>query len=214
MPPEQSMVYVVDDDSAVRQTIVIVLRAEGYAAAGFENASDFLDAAPALTRGCIVSDVRMPGMTGIELQQALAARGNQMPLILVTAYADVKLAVGAMRAGAVDFIEKPFDPADLLAAVARAFERQQGSSALPAPDLAASRVAALTQRENQVLERLVEGLPNKLIGADLGISTRTVESHRARVMEKIGARCLSDAIRIGIAAGMGAGGARSSQRPG
>jgi two-component system response regulator FixJ len=208
MPPEQSMVYVVDDDSAVRQTIAIVLRAEGYAVAGFENAADFLDAASALTRGCIVSDVRMPGMTGIELQQALAARGNQMPLILVTAYADVKLAVGAMRAGAVDFIEKPFDPADLLAAVARAFERQQGSPALPAPGLAASRVAALTQRETEVLERLVEGLPNKLIGADLGISTRTVESHRARVMEKIGARSLSEAIRIGIAAGMGAGGAR------
>ena len=201
--PRDRRVYIVDDDEAVRDSLSILLESKGYAARRFGAASDFLTAAPSLPAGCLIIDIRMPEMDGLELQQRLIERNLDFPLIVITGHGDVPLAVQAMKAGAIDFIEKPFASEAILisleAALARLAARAERGPAVVA---AASKLDLLSPREHEVLEGLLAGLPNKSIAYDLGISPRTVEIHRARVMDKMGARSLSELIRLALAAGV------------
>jgi two-component system, LuxR family, response regulator FixJ len=202
--PAERRVYIVDDDEAVRHSLSSLLETEGYSPIGFASAGDFLAAAGSLAKGCVIVDVRMPGMSGLELQQHLAEAGLGFSMIIITGHGDVPLAVAAMKAGAIDFIEKPFSAAAILASLAAAFAPAPSSPAAadPAAAEAMSRLALLSPRESQVLAGLVTGLPNKTIAHDLAISPRTVEIHRARVMDKMGARSLSELVRLALAAGV------------
>ena len=196
-------VYVVDDDEAVRDSLAALLEANAYTVRTFPLARDFVAAAPTLRPGCLIADIRMPEMDGLELQQLLVARAFNFPLIVITGHGDVALAVRAMKAGAVDFIEKPFAAEAILASVAAALARLVAAAgAEPLAAAAAARIAALSPREREVLQGLLAGLPNKSIAYDLKISPRTVEIHRARVMDKMGARSLSELIRLSLAAGL------------
>ncbi len=195
-------VYVVDDDEAVRDSVSVLLESEGYAASSFSSADKFLAAAPQLPAGCLIVDVRMPGMDGLELRRHLTEAGLDFPMIVITGHGDVPLAVKAMKAGAIDFIEKPFSTAAILESVKAAFARLDLTSRQDLPlSAAAGRLALLSPREREVLEGLLAGLPNKSIAYDLAISPRTVEIHRARVMDKMGARSLSELVRLALAAG-------------
>lgn len=194
-------IYVVDDDEAVRQSLIVLFESGGHACRAFSSAQEFLAAAPTLQPGCVIADIRMPGMDGLEMQQRLIERALLFPLIVMTGHGDVPLAVRAMKAGAIDFIEKPF-AADAIAesvrnALATAAELRERDTAASA---AAARLATLSAREHEVLQGLIDGLPNKSIAHDLGISPRTIEIHRARVMDKMGARSLSELVRLGLAA--------------
>jgi two-component system, LuxR family, response regulator FixJ len=196
-------VYLVDDDDAVRDSVSLLLEAKGYDVRGFASAVEFLGAAPSLPIGCVVVDIRMPELDGLELQQRLIARKLDFPLIVITGHGDVPLAVRAMKAGAIDFIEKPFASDAILSSLDTACQRLTASDAEdPMKAAAASKLALLSPRERQVLEGLLAGLPNKSIAYDLEISPRTVEIHRARVMDKMGARSLSELVRLALAAGM------------
>lgn len=193
-------VYIVDDDSAVRDSLRMLLESSGYTVRGFDTARSFLSDAD-LGSGCLVVDIRMPGMSGLELQEELARRGVALPVIVITGHGDVPLAVRAMTAGAMDFIEKPFDEQRMLDSVARALQiggqkRGRADEAQAARDL----LALLTPRENEVLSQLVRGQPNKIVAHELGISPRTVEIHRASIMDKLKARNLSDIVRTALAA--------------
>jgi two-component system response regulator FixJ len=194
--------YIVDDDEAVRDSLSVLLEARAYIVRSFASAPEFLDAAASLRPGCVIVDIRMPEMDGLELQRCLVDRALQFPLIVITGHGDVPLAVRAMKAGAVDFIEKPFASEAILESVATAFSRLVTRSETDAATEAAqTKLALLSPREREVLERLLAGLPNKSIAYDLAISPRTVEIHRARVMDKMGARSLSELIRLALAAG-------------
>ena len=193
-------VYIVDDDAAVRDSLRMLLESAGYAVQGFDTARSFLSDAD-LDRGCLVVDIRMPGMSGLELQEELGRRDVALPVIVITGHGDVPLAVRAMTAGAVDFIEKPFDDQRMLDSISRAFQigsqkRSRAGEAQAARDL----LALLTPRENDVLVQLVRGQPNKIVAHELGISPRTVEIHRASIMDKLKARNLSDIVRTALAA--------------
>jgi two-component system response regulator FixJ len=194
-------VHVVDDDAGVRDSLRLLLEASGYAVQTHVGATAFLAEAAGLA-GCVLTDVRMPGMDGLELQEQLNARGVRLPVIVMTGQGDIPIAVRAMKAGAVDFLEKPLDDARLLEAVARALEegRRLSEARASAAD-AASRLAALTPREREVLDLLVTGLSNKAVGNELGASPRTIEVHRARILEKLQARSLPELVRIVLAAG-------------
>jgi two-component system response regulator FixJ len=200
----QRLVYVVDDDAAVRESLAALLEGRSYTVRTFGLARDFLDAAPTLRPGCLVADIRIPGMDGLELQQRLTERQFNFPLIVITGHGDVPLAVRAMKAGALDFIEKPFAADAIIASVDAALARLKASGAETDPVAAgaAARLALLSPREREVLQGLLAGLPNKSIAYDLAISPRTVEIHRARVMDKMGARNLSELIRMSLAAGL------------
>ena len=201
--PAEACVYVVDDDEAVRASLVALLESLGYRCQAFSSAGEFLAAAATLRPGCLITDIRMPGMDGLEMQQALIERALSFPLIVMTGHADVPLAVRSMKAGAVDFVEKPYAATTILESVENALARSIDSRAgNPPEDWAVARLAALSPREREVLQGLIEGLPNKTIAYDLSISPRTVEIHRARVMDKMGARSLSELIRVGLAAGV------------
>jgi two-component system, LuxR family, response regulator FixJ len=194
--PEET-IYVIDDSPAVRDSLEILLGVSGYRCRSFASALEFLSGIEPGWRGCAVADVRMPGMTGIELQAELVARGIPLPVIVITAHADVPMAVAALKAGAVDFIEKPFREEVLLTAIRTALSLPQGEAARPAAGAGTgARLAALSVREREVMLLLVAGHPNKVVGARLGISSRTVEVHRARIMEKTGAKSLADLVRI------------------
>ena len=196
-------VYLVDDDDAVRDSVSLLLEAKGYDVRGFASAVEFLAAAPSLPIGCVIVDIRMPEMDGLELQQRLIARKLDFPLIVMTGHGDVPLAVRAMKAGAVDFIEKPFASEAILSGLDAACRRLTALDAEdPMKAAAASKLALLSPRERQVLEGLLAGLPNKSIAYDLEISPRTVEIHRARVMDKMGVRSLSELVRLALAAGV------------
>jgi two-component system response regulator FixJ len=183
-----------------------MLKTSGFAVQSWESGVAFLKEARHVDAGCILLDVRMPEMDGLEVQKALHERGIALPVIILTGHGDITTAVRAMKAGAVDFIEKPFEKGVLLAAIEAAFERLDAhSNAGTRAENAAIVLAALSPREREVLEGLAQGLPNKTIAYDLGISARTVEVHRANVMTKLGARSLSDALRTAFAAGMGGG---------
>jgi two-component system response regulator FixJ len=203
MAPER-LVYVVDDDEAVRDSLLVLLESRGYTVATFAAAGEFLGFAATLRLGVLIADIRMPEMDGLELQQRLNERSLQFPLVVITGHGDVSLAVRAMKAGAVDFIEKPFTVEVILDSVAVGLDRLliAGPQADDLAATAAARLAELSPREREVLEGLLSGLPNKSIAYDLGISPRTVEIHRARVMEKMHARSLSELIRFSLATGM------------
>jgi len=196
-------VFVVDDDADVRDSVCALLESAGLASEAYDSALAFLAAYVPGRHGCVIADVRMPDMDGMTLQAELGKRGSGLPVIVVTGHADVPLAVRAMKAGAVDFIEKPFDDEILISSVRRALaqevsSREQASLA----ERAASLIATLSARERQVLELLVAGRPNKVIAYELDISPRTVEIHRAHVMEKMEAKSLSDLVRAALAAGI------------
>jgi two-component system response regulator FixJ len=196
-------VYIVDDDQAVRDSLSFLLESKGYLVKIFGSAVDFLAAASALSIGCLIVDIRMPEMDGLELQERLKARALGFPVILITGHADVPLAVRAMKAGAVDFIEKPFASETILDSLRVALSRFASPNERdPVAAAAAEKLALLSSREREVLAGLLAGLPNKSIAYDLEISPRTVEIYRARVMGKMETRSLSELIRLALAAGM------------
>ena len=195
-----SPVHVIDDDPAVRDALQFLFESAGVPVRSYDSATGFIDQVGARGTGCVLTDVRMPGFDGIALMRRLAELGLDLPVIVMTGHADVPLAVQALKEGAVDFIEKPFDDDRLLAAVQAALEsgrrRRQEAAEL---DAIATRLASLTPREREVLDGLVAGHPNKTIAYDLGTSPRTIEVHRARVMEKMHARSLADLVRMVLA---------------
>jgi two-component system response regulator FixJ len=193
-------VHVVDDDAAVRRSLERLLDAAGFRAVSYETPMAFLAAAPGLSSGCVLLDVRMPGMDGLTLQAKLAKLDNHLPVVVMTGQGDVQTAVRAMKAGAVDFIEKPYEDEVLVKAIELALSLPRQSDRNREAAEAAQRVAALSPRERQVLDALVAGRPNKVIAYDLGISARTVEVHRARMMERLGVRQLAEAIRLAVMA--------------
>jgi len=203
MSPKR-LIHIVDDEDAIRRSASFMLKTSGFDVEAWSSGAAFLKEVRHAAPGCILLDVRMPEMDGLEVQQALNERGITMPVIVLTGHGDISVAVQVMKAGAVDFIEKPFDKAVLMGAIDAAFERldHSTSSAARAGE-AQVVVAGLSPREREVLEGLAEGLPNKTIAYDLGISPRTVEVHRANIMTKLQARSLSDALRIAFAAGLG-----------
>lgn len=190
-------VYVVDDDYDVRASLALLLRSVGIEAKCFDSAAALLAAVGPESAGCVVADVRMPGMSGLELQRELARRGIALPLLMITGHADVPTAVQAMKSGALDFLQKPFSDQALLDRVQAALrldaERRRERSTQA--DVQA-RLAALTPREREVMDRVVAGKPNKIVARELALSTRTVEIHRARLMEKMGARSLAELVRL------------------
>jgi two-component system response regulator FixJ len=194
-------VFVIDDDPDMRDSLRTLLETSGYQVRVHESAVAFLAGEGPSGRGCVLSDVRMPDMDGLELQRQLKARGSNLPVILMTGHADVPLAVSAMKAGAVDFLEKPFDDTALVNSVNRGLEQAQRADATEASTKAVhERLAQLTVRERQVLDLLVAGRPNKIIAYELSISPRTVEIHRARVMDKMEARSLAELVRMVLSA--------------
>jgi two-component system response regulator FixJ len=195
------VVHVVDDDGAVRRSLALMLRAAGLAAQPHDSGEAFLRAARC-GEGCVLLDIRMPGIDGIAVLHAMAERGLNMPAVVVTAHADVPLAVEAMKAGACDVVEKPYDATSLLAAVDAALRRGEEERAHGAEAAeATARLAALTPRERDVLRGMVAGQQNKVIAIELGLSPRTVEVHRANAMTKLRAGSLSEAVRLALAAG-------------
>jgi two-component system response regulator FixJ len=194
-------VYIVDDDEAVRESLSFLCLTAGLKAETFSGPRAFLAAAGTLKAGCIVTDVRMPEMDGLTLVRALHDRGVGLPMVVMTGHGDVPMAVAAMKAGAIDFLEKPFDDEVFLTTVRDALDREAAGAA-PRPagssDLDA-KLALLSERERQVLERLVEGDANKMIAYHLGISPRTVEIYRAKVMAKMEAATFADLMRMVIA---------------
>ena len=191
------IVHVIDDDTDVRQSLAFLLSTAGLAVRVHESASAFLKILSEVQEGCIVTDVRMPGVDGIELQRRLAAGGVKLPVIVMTGHGDIALAVEAMKAGAIDFIEKPFDDDVLIAAIKTALARRAGDRERHARAAQVrDRMKLLSERERQVMEGLVAGKPNKIIAYDLGISARTVEIYRANVMTKMQAESLSALVRM------------------
>lgn len=201
MTTEQK-IFIVDDDPSVRRSLRALLESAGFAIQDYPSAKAFLSG-DIKTGGCLVADIRMPEMTGLELLEELIKRGIAMPVIIITGHGDVPLAVRAMRAGAIDFIEKPFSDEILLAGVQRALEAGQRDRYRTAEvQHALALIAQLTPRERQVLEQLVAGRSNKLAAYELSISPRTIEIHRARIMDKLNARSLSDLVRTALAASL------------
>jgi two-component system response regulator FixJ len=198
---ETASVVIIDDDEAVLDSLRVLLEAEGFDVQTFERASTFLQRFEGKLPRCLVTDVRMPGMDGLELLQALSARGPLPPVIVITGHGEVPMAVQAMKLGARDFLEKPFDPHALLASVRDALTTPARLAATTDPDIH-RRLELLTPREREVLEQLVIGRSNKGIARELAISPRTVEIHRARVMEKMRAQSLSQLVRMTFAAGI------------
>ena len=197
---EAPLVHVVDDDASVRESLGFLLEAAGFAVRTYASAAAFLNTASDHTVGCVVTDVQMPELSGLELQRRMGELAIRLPVIVMTGHGDVPIAVAALKAGATDFLEKPFEDEQLLAAVNHAIAiSQQAREAAAAVAEIAARLATLTPREREVMERLVAGQPNKTIAYDLGSSPRTVEVHRARVMDKMGARSLAELVRMTIA---------------
>jgi FixJ family two-component response regulator len=190
-------VYVVDDDEGMRRALNLLLSTVGYQTAAFANPKEFLQAFKADTAGCLVLDIRMPGMSGLELQQHLNRMGSMLPVIFITGHGDVPMAVQAMKEGAFEFVQKPFREQDLLDRINHALEQDKdnrGNLALRAD--VARRIETLTPRERQVMEKVVDGAANKVIAIDLDLSERTVEIHRAKVMEKMGARSVAHLVKL------------------
>lgn len=203
MNDNNRIVYLVDDDEAIRRSAGFMLKTSGFLVKSFLSGTEFLKERE-VEPGCILLDIRMPGMDGLEVQQALRDRGSTLPVIVMTGHGDVNVAVQAMKAGAVDFIEKPFEKAVLIKAIEEGFARiDQADRTRVRRNEAQVRLQALTPREQDVLKGLVRGHPNKTIGYDLDISPRTVEIHRANLMSKLSVVSLSDALRIAFAAGLG-----------
>lgn len=201
MPPS-GLVHLIDDDEDVRRALAFLLGTAGLAVKVYDSASAFLEKCEDFQSGCIVSDVRMPGIDGVELLRRLQQKRACMPVVIMTGHADVPLAVAAMKGGAVDFIEKPFADDVLLAAIQAAFERERPADR-PSAEIAQiqTRIDSLTPREKEVLDGLLAGYPNKTIAYDLGLSPRTVEVHRANVMTKMRASSLPELVRMTLVSG-------------
>jgi two-component system, LuxR family, response regulator FixJ len=196
-----AVVHVIDDDEGVRQSLAFLIATMGLAVRVYDSAVNFLDALGTLQPGCIVSDVRMPGIDGLELQRRLKTLGVLLPMIVMTGHADVPLAVEAMKGGAIDFIEKPFDDELLISAIRVALDSYDRAGPREIEIQAIQkRLQSLSGREREVLEGLLAGRPNKSIAYDLGLSARTVEVHRANVMTKMTANSLSDLVRMALVA--------------
>jgi two-component system, LuxR family, response regulator FixJ len=202
----EKLVHIVDDDDAVRRSAAFMLKHAGYRVESYVSGVAFLKEAKSIERGCVLLDIRMPEMDGLEVQQEMGSRGIDMPVVILTGHGDVGLAVRAMRAGAVNFIEKPYEKQTLLDAIEEAYARldRNHDKEMKAGE-AQIRLASLTGRERDVLNGLVAGYPNKTIAYDLGISPRTVEIYRANMMEKLRVRSLSEALRIAFLAEDSAG---------
>lgn len=197
--PQSSTVFIVDDDEAVRDSLRWLLEANGYRVRAYESAERFLADYDPATVGVLIADVRMPGMTGLELQEQLIARHSTLPIVFITGHGDVPMAVATMKKGAVDFLEKPFNEADLRQSIAAMLEQAHARAA----DEATRRgnealLSRLTVREQQVLERIVAGRLNKQIADDLGISIKTVEAHRANIMEKLQVTTVADLMKVAL----------------
>jgi two-component system response regulator FixJ len=196
------IVHIVDDDESVRQSLAFLLSTAGMVVRLYESAAAFLEAPDNIQEGCLITDVRMPEMSGIELLHELKVRSISLPTIVITGHGDVPLAVEAMKCGAIDFIEKPFDEEAIIRAVQSAKERVDKRARECESEAAlAAKLASLSKRERQVLDRLVAGDPNKTIAHDLGISPRTVEVYRAHLMTKMQAKSLSELVRMALLAG-------------
>jgi len=192
-------VFIVDDDEAVRSSLRMLIRSVGLQARAFGLANEFLEAYDPGLPGCVVLDVRMPGMSGMEMQQELNRRGATIPVVFITGHGDVPMAVEAMQHGAFDFLQKPFRDQDLLDRVQRALERDaQTRAAFTARTTIRERIRSLTPRELEVMRLVTMGKANKVIGAELGVSQRTVEIHRAHVMEKMQANSLAALVRMAL----------------
>jgi FixJ family two-component response regulator len=195
-------VFVVDDDDAVRSALRLLIRSVSLPVKAFASADEFLAGYDVQQPGCLVLDVRMPGMSGLELQQELNQRGATIPVVFITGHGDVPMAVEAMQHGAADFLQKPFSDQDLLDRIKRALAADSQSRAtLAALNVTRERIASLTPRELEVMHLVTRGKANKVIGAELGVSQRTVEIHRAHVMEKMQARSLAELVRMVMDAG-------------
>ena len=201
---DTKLVHVVDDEDAIRRSLDFLLRTAGYQVEKWEDGESFLKGADPKAPGCVLLDVRMPGMDGLQVLSEMASRGFNLPVIVLTGHGDIATAVRAMRGGAVDFLEKPFERQRLLQALDTGFLRladREGQR--EREEWAKTQIALLTQREQEVLDGLACGYPNKTIAYDLGISSRTVEVYRANAMEKLGVSNFADALRVAFAAGMG-----------
>jgi two-component system, LuxR family, response regulator FixJ len=192
-----AVVHLIDDDEGVRHAVAFLLTTSGFAVRVYDSALSFLETVASVQPGCVVTDVRMPGMDGLALQRELKVRGVRLPVIVITGHADVPLAVEAMKAGAVDFIEKPFNDESLLSAVRAAIERHARNNRRDESAAAIrAKLDSLSPREREVLDGLVAGLPNKTIAYDLNISARTVEVHRANLMTRMGANSVAELVRM------------------
>ncbi len=197
MSDTSPIVFVVDDDDAVRDSLMDLVDSVGLNARAFASAKEFLDDFDASIPGCLVLDIRMPGMSGLDLQDRLVELGSKLPIVFITGHGDIPMAVRAVQRGAIDFIQKPFRDQELLDKVNQALKiSSQKLKVHEAQQEIEERIAALTGRERQVMEMIVAGKANKVIALDLGLSQRTVELHRARVMEKMSARSLADLVRM------------------
>jgi two-component system response regulator FixJ len=204
MQIDSYVVHVVDDEEAVRKSLAFLLTMVGFTVRVHDSATSFLAASDGLGRACLVTDLRMPDMSGVELLQRLNGMGLAIPAVVITGHGDVPMAVAAMKAGAVDFIEKPFEDEVLVEAIKRAAGRLE-TVADPPEDFGVvrARLETLSERERQVLSAVVSGMPNKAIAHDLGISPRTVEVHRANIMSKMQARSLPELVRMAISIELG-----------
>jgi FixJ family two-component response regulator len=193
----QQLVYVIDDDEAVRDSMGMLLESADLPYRCFDSAGSFFDEHDGSQRGCLVLDIRMPGMTGIDLQLKLTQAGSSLPIIFITGHGDVPMAVEAMRRGAFDFLRKPINEENFLERIANALDRETGDWQLKLDrDQAQQRIAALSEREREVFELVAGGMANKLVASELGISERTVEVHRSQVMKKLDAKTLAQLVRI------------------
>ncbi len=201
--PDNGKVYVIDDDEAMRDSLNFLLDSANFKVTLFETALSFLEALPGLDFGCVVSDVRMPGLDGFELLKCMKAGNSTFPIVIMTGHGDVPLAVEAMKLGAVDFLEKPFDDDRLIGMIEAAIRQAEPAAKSEAVTLdIASRIATLSPRERQVMHGLIAGLSNKLIARDYDISPRTIEVYRANVMTKMQANSLSELVRLAMRAGI------------
>jgi FixJ family two-component response regulator len=197
MKERPATVFIVDDDEAVRNSLRLLLKSVGLAATALPTAQEFLSQYDAQQPGCLILDVRMPGMSGLELQEQLNVRGAMIPVIFITGHGDIPMAVEAMQQGAFDFLQKPFRDQDLIDRIQRALTKDKANRAeLSERSRVRERYESLTPREREVLALVTSGKPNKIMAADLGVSQRTVEIHRARVMEKMHASSLAQLVRM------------------
>lgn len=196
---DNSTIHIIDDDSAVRESLLALVQMRGLTAKGYSSAEAFLTALKPADTGCVVCDVRMPGMSGLQLLERLADAKSTLPVIIITAYADVPTAVRAMQAGAVTFLEKPCNEADLIEAVQQALNLEQAQAALRKQKAdVENKLTTLTADEIAVMRKMLEGLPNKRIASDLDIGLRTVELRRSNIMKKMGAGSLAELVRLAL----------------
>jgi FixJ family two-component response regulator len=200
--PVEGLIYVVEDDDALRDSLCWLIGSAGYAVSAYRNAEIFLAYLEPEGGDCLVLDVRMPGMSGLELQERLIRRQRHIPIIFITGHGDVPMAVGAIKRGAYDFIEKPFQDRELLARIQSVVKTDRGPpEARERQRLLASRIEMLSQREREVMDRVIDGKPNKCIAKELGISVKTVEAHRARMMGKLDVNSVAELVRLSIGGG-------------